>query len=93
LNEIAEPADIRLETILKNYSKLDSGFPAFRNEGISAPGTDVNRLFHQNMETALRRGNTLAGVQTRGSANNHHVHGMGQKSRKVAIRHSTVITA
>src|SRR5262249_53733684 len=81
------------ETILKNYSELHSSFLAFQDEGIGALGIDIDRLLDQDMEPALCSRNTLAGVQSRWSSNNHHVHRMRQEGCKIAVSYRVAVAA
>src|SRR5215470_17966469 len=92
LNQVAQATDILLEPILKNHSELYSSMLACRDESIGALSTDINGLLDKNMQPASRGGNTVAGVQSRWSTNNHHFHGMCQKGAKIAVSCSVVIT-
>ena len=61
--------------------------PHRRDEFIRPARADVNRLFRQNVQALLGRGDALSGMQSRWTPNNDEIHrAVRQKRREIRVR-------
>lgn len=84
--------DVRLAAILKYDSQLHTGISRGGNEFISALGGDIDRLFRQNMQSTLSRGDALGCVQSGGAADRDQIQrAMIQERLEVSVRLGCVL--